>query len=449
MTNSNLENNAVDYLVIGAGPAGIAAARTLSDAGKQVTVFEQQLTHGGLCGSFDVNKCTFDKFAHLSFAPDELRNSMFNSVPLIEHSQTAANFYKDYWLKHPIITNLAPLPIKEKYKILSSFIKRPDLALDSTDYAEWSKSLYGEYFASEFIEKFTNKYWRVTSNRLDTSRIGNQIFKPTTREILSGMRTKNTKSRFYIGQLYYPSHNPKGQSGYVQILNKAIRGLLVFYNHKCIEIDPIAKTCTFNTGYKIQYNHLISTMPMPEMVMALTTCLAPYKYALCRQFKYTGGKLVSMVFNAPKVSDSLWYNVYDPEIPPARFYSPSLCCPENVTKPGEMSTLQGEVYFAQRGIPSPVSGINTERCIEDTIKALPRLGIDKTSLSDIAVRRENYANIIFDADTHKAVAEVQRMLNSYHIVNCGRFGLWRYLWSHQAYESGVSAAKRLLPQQRR
>lgn len=440
MTHNQLEsNNVIDYLVIGAGPAGIGAARTLRDAGKDVAIFEQNHTYGGLCDSFQVAGCSFDKFVHLSFAPEKLRNSQFNATPLLEHSPVASNFYNDKWLKHPAIKNLAPLSLYEKFKVLDSFARRP-VASGTTNYGEWIKEVYGEYFATEFVEKYTRKYWGVIANKLDTSWVGNRFELPTSKDIWHGMMDKNTKASFYTGQMYYPTKHENGRTGYVQILDKPADGLKIYYNQKCVVVDPTEQICVFNTGYTVRYNHLISTMPLPYMAQILTTCLSPYKYTLVNKFKHTSGCTVSMVFNEPKITDKLWFYVYDEDITAARFYSPSLLCPENVSRPGEMSTLQGEIYFASRGTDH-ITPADNQTYINNTIKSLKRLGISDKNLLAIDIKHMPYANIIFDAETHTATAEVMQMLNQYNIKTCGRFGKWEYLWSHQAYMSGVETAK--------
>lgn len=447
-----------DYVVIGAGPAGIAAARTLADAGKQVVVFEQNDTYGGLCGSFKVNECTFDKFVHLSFAPEEIRNKWFNNSSLIEHRPEASNFYKGKWLAHPAINNLAPLPFWQKAKIVASFVNRPseldvDFSTDVKDwnYYEWTKCVYGKYFADEFVEKYTEKYWGLPGNKLNTSWVGGRFQKPTLKGILKGMSKKNEKATFYTPMMYYPDRNENGNTGYVQILDKPASGLDIKYGLKCTKIDPIYKTCIFNnySDNVIKYNHLIVTMPMPEIVDALQyMILWPDRRRVISKFKHTAGYMFSIVFDKPQITDKLWFYVYDKEIPPARFYSPSLCCPNNVNAGSGLSTLQGEMYVSEIGLTdfkaADVEKQYSEKCFERTYTGLQAMGIDTNSIISFNIRREKYANIIFDDETDIAKHAVQKILDEYDIINCGRFGKWEYLWSHQAWSSGVEAAKQAM-----
>jgi len=445
-----------DYVVIGAGPAGIAAARTLADAGKQVIVFEQNDTYGGLCGSFKVNDCTFDKFVHLSFAPEEIRNTWFNNSSLIEHKPEASNFYKGKWLAHPAINNLAPLPFWQKAKIVASFVNRPsELAVDFStgvkdwNYYEWTKCVYGKYFADEFVEKYTEKYWGLPGNKLNTSWVGGRFQKPTLKGILKGMSKKNEKATFYTPMMYYPDRNENGRTGYVQILDKAAAGLDIKYGYKCNRINPIRKLCTFNGVHVIGYNHLIVTMPMPEIINALVDVPnLDNVTTLINKFKHTAGYMFSIEFAKPQITDKLWFYVYDREYPMARFYSPSLCCPNSAPK--DTSTLQGEMYVPEFGLadftlPNSIrENTYLDNCRYKMYVGLREMGINTNNIVSLDIRREKYANIIFDDETEVAKYKVQKILDNLGIVNCGRFGKWEYLWSHQAWSSGVEAAKQAM-----
>lgn len=462
----------IDYLVIGAGPAGIAAARTLKDAGKNVVIYEQQSTYGGLCGSFNINDCTFDKFVHLTFADATLRNTWFNSSNLISHKPVASNFYKGKWLAHPAINNLAPLSFRQKAKILLSFLNRPsecdwpyafykrrfwlpnevaNLA-DSDDFWQWNyycwtKCVYGEYFANEFVEKYTKKYWGVSGCNLDTSWVSGRFQEPTFKSIFNGMFKKNENATFYTPMMYYPTKNElTNNTGYVQIFDKPVKDLEIIYNQKCVEINPDDKICTFDTGDTVEYKQLITTMPMPEIVTALSNHKNYWndRQYILSQFNYTAGYMVSLIFNAPKITDKLWFYVYDSDIPPARFYSPSLCAP-GANSPNNISTLQGEIYVPMTGVNSTLSDKQLESYyLNKTIDSLKRLNIDISTLAAADIRRENYANILFTSNTAHVRQDTQNFLDSVDVVNCGRFGEWQYLWTHQAWQSGVDAATKVI-----
>ena len=54
------------------------------------------------------------------------------------------------------------------------------------------------------------------------------------------------------------------------------------------------------------------------------------------------------------------------------------------------------------------------------------------------------ANVIFDHDRAAAVATVHAYLEEIGIAPCGRYGLWGYQWTDEAFASGEDAAQRAL-----
>lgn len=80
---------------------------------------------GDLCDSFEINGFRFDKFIHSSFiGTKEVKKIFKKSSESIEHFHNPSNYYKGYWLKHPVQNNLFPLSKEEKEKILTDFKNR-------------------------------------------------------------------------------------------------------------------------------------------------------------------------------------------------------------------------------------------------------------------------------------------------------------------------------------
>ena len=53
------------------------------------------------------------------------------------------------------------------------------------------------------------------------------------------------------------------------------------------------------------------------------------------------------------------------------------------------------------------------------------------------IRYEKYANVIFDKDIYKNRQVVLDYLSEVGVESIGRFGRWDYLWSHQAFKTGM------------
>ena len=175
-------------VILGAGIAGISAAYHLKQKGENSVIFEKDNDWGGLCGFFEIDGFRFDRFVHFTFAKDEKIAELFaKSSPLYAHPPVSYNYWRGCWLKHPAQNNLAPLPIEEKVKIIDSFVNRPrkDVA-EISDYAEWLRVQYGDYFAENFPFAYTRKYWGVEAKQLETKWVGNRLHVSPLPEVLRG-----------------------------------------------------------------------------------------------------------------------------------------------------------------------------------------------------------------------------------------------------------------------
>ena len=140
---------------------------------------------------------------------------------------------------------------------------------------------------------------------------------------------------------------------------------------------------------------------------------------------------MSLCFNKPDIAKYLWFYIYDEDIPPARVYSPSLKSPENA--PEGYSSYQAEVFFDCRDKIPPAEEVLTK-----TVTKLKEIcGFDDKDIKVQDIRFEPYANVTFTHGVYENRQIVLDYLKSIGIDSIGRFGKWDYLWSHQAFESGM------------
>lgn len=412
---------------MGAGIAGISAAYHLKQKGENSVIFEKDNDWGGLCGFFEIDGFRFDRFVHFTFAKDEKIAELFaKSSPLYAHPPVSYNYWRGCWLKHPAQNNLAPLPIEEKVKIIDSFVNRPrkDVA-EISDYAEWLRVQYGDYFAENFPFAYTRKYWGVEAKQLETKWVGNRLHVSPLPEVLRGAFAEQQENFYYTKFMNYPK-----KGGFRSIMNECRKGLDIRLNKKAVRIDTAAKQVEFADGTVEKYDNLISSLPLPEIIKMISDVPENVQNA-AKQLRWTCGYQVSLGFKRPDVAKYLWFYIYDEDVPPARVYSPNLKSPDNA--PEGCSSLQAEIFFAN-GANIP----DKDKILQQTVsklKEICRFADDDVVVKDI--RFEPYANIIFTPEIYESRKVVREWLQARGIKTIGRFGEWDYLWSHQAFESGM------------
>lgn len=414
-------------VILGAGIAGISAAYHLKQKGENSVIFEKDNDWGGLCGFFEIDGFRFDRFVHFTFAKDEKIAELFaKSSPLYAHPPVSYNYWRGCWLKHPAQNNLAPLPIEEKVKIIDSFVNRPrkDVA-EISDYAEWLRVQYGDYFAENFPFAYTRKYWGVEAKQLETKWVGNRLHVSPLPEVLRGAFAEQQENFYYTKFMNYPK-----KGGFRSIMNECRKGLDIRLNKKAVRIDTAAKQVEFSDGTVEKYDNLISSLPLPEIIKMISDVPENVQNAT-KQLRWTCGYQVSLGFNRPDVAKYLWFYIYDEDVPPARVYSPNLKSPDNA--PDGCSSLQAEIFFAN-GAKVVDKNIILQKTVEK-LKEICQFNDSDVVVKDI--RFEPYANIIFTPEIYESRKVVREWLQAQGIKTIGRFGEWDYLWSHQAFESGM------------
>ncbi len=414
-------------VILGAGIAGISAACHLKQKGENSVIFEKDNDWGGLCGFFEIDGFRFDRFVHFTFAKDEKIAELFaKSSPLYAHPPVSYNYWRGCWLKHPAQNNLAPLPIEEKVKIIDSFVNRPRKdAAEISDYAEWLRVQYGDYFAENFPFAYTRKYWGVEAKQLETKWVGSRLHVSPLSEVLRGAFAEQQENFYYTKFMNYPK-----KGGFRSIMNECRKGLDIRLNKKAVRIDTAAKQVEFADGTVENYDNLISSLPLPEVVNMISDVPENVRNA-AKQLRWTCGYQVSLGFKRLDVAKYLWFYIYDEDVPPARVYSPNLKSPDNA--PEGCSSLQAEIFFAN-GANIP----DKNDVLQQTVEKLKKIcGFNEEDIAVKDIRFEPYANIIFTPEIYESRKVVREWLQAQGIKTIGRFGEWDYLWSHQAFESGM------------
>lgn len=420
-----------NIIILGSGIAGISAGYHLSKNGNKPIIFEKNDDWGGLCGNFSIDGFRFDKFVHFSFADDSYIKELFeSSSPLYEYPSLSYNYYQGCWLKHPAQNNLAPLSSDEKVKIIKDFVSRPQKAVDEIrSYDEWLRCQFGNYFAENFPFRYTRKYWGVEAKELETKWAGIRIHSPDLEQVLKGSYETQKENYYYTNFMRYPK-----KGGFRSILDKCRKGLDIRFNKEVVRIDTKSKIVYFSDNTTQSYDRLISSLPLPDIAKMIDDAPANVLNAAA-SLRHTSGYMVSLGFKRPDVAKYLWFYIYDEDILSSRVYSPSLKSPDNAPK--GCSSLQAEIFFdSKTRIP------NKNEVLKNTIDKFVAMGLfkeDEIVVKDI--RFEKYANVTFDHDVYKNRDMILEFLRQSGIESIGRFGKWEYLWTHQAFKSGMDAAK--------
>jgi len=415
-------------VILGAGVAGLGAAHGAGRNGTPATIFEARERAGGLLDNFTIDGFRFDSAVHLSFATEAEVREVFDRAPYHTHNPESLCWDAGYWLKHPVQTNMRPLPAAEKVELIAGLAEAPNGEI--RNYEDWLVQQYGGPIAARWPLVYTEKYWTLPARDLGTAWIGQRMRKADLREVLEGALSDDVPNRYYVKEMRYPK-----QGGYRAFIEPLIDQADVRYGKAASAIDLKERVVSFADGSAVRYDRLVSTLPLPRLIEMTADVPADVREAAATLFA-TSVDLVSVGFNRPRVSPALWFYIYDTDIAAARGYSPDWKSQDNV--PDGCSSLQFEIYSSVKR-PQTMS---PDEMKANTVAGLQKMGI--ANPEDIVVldhRRLPYGNVVFDLGMEERRDRVLDWVRSQGVGSAGRFGEWDYLWSNQSMLSGMAAAK--------
>ena len=417
-------------IIIGAGVAGLAASYYLKSKGITSYVYDMHSVPGGLSRSFKIGDLYFDYGGHCTFAKDkEIREILESGIEYHNSVADGYNYKNGKWIKHPVQNNLKLLDTDEKINIIKSFIEREDNK-NPNNYQEWLYSVYGIYYSDNYPRLYTQKYWTVEPQLLETKWVGPRMYKSNIDEILRGAFEEETPNVHYSNGIRYPK-----SGGFDMFLKNMVRNSNIKYNSCVTKIDTMNKIVFFSDGKYVEYDYIISTIPLPEYQNILAGIDEEVVIAM-KNLDYTTLHLVSIGLKRNNHIPSNCFYIYDQNILPSRVYSTTQMAGR---KEGNVS-LQAEVYTSKY----KAINLSEEEIKRQCINQLMEMGVfNREDILFEDIRVEKYANIMFTHGIYDNREIVHTYLDEQDIVYAGRFGEWDYLWTDQGMASGTKAAKKV------
>jgi protoporphyrinogen oxidase len=429
-----------DIVILGTGMAGFGAAHRLFQEGITPVMYDKNTYHGGHTTSFRYDTgFLFDLGPHISFTKDvRIQNLLADSVD--QQYQTLQiylnNYWRGYWPQHPVQLHLHGLPEDVVTKAIVDFVEerqRPERAIGN--YHDWLLASFGRTFAELFPMQYTRKYHTTTAENMSIDWLGPRVYRPSLEEVLHGALSPSGPQTHYITHFRYPT-----QGGFVSYLKKFVPLGNLRLSHELVAIDPRSRELRFSNGHVMQYEELISSVPLPDLVRMIQGAPADIVEA-SQRLACTTCVLVNVGVNRQDLSRAHMTYFYDEDICFTRLSFPHMLSSNNV--PAGAGSMQAEVYFS--GKYKPFRGA-PEDWIAPVVTDLRRCGIlredDRIVCSKAVLLK--YANVIFDLDRAAALKAVHGYLDDVRIRYCGRYGDWGYMWTDESFISGENAAQRAL-----
>jgi protoporphyrinogen oxidase len=441
-----LPRNLAHVVVLGAGPAGLTAADALLRAGVAVTVVEKRDATGGLGGTvaFEGRAGTyrFDFGGHrfitrnrdLMRLVDELVGADLLTAERASVIRLGGRTYQYPLAPLDLLKNAPPKLLAAVALDLATMLVGRGIQ-PADDFASWTESRFGPTLYRTFFEGYTAKLWGVPPARLSgdwaEQRISLANLGDVARRLLPGAANNpRTYARSYryprlgFGVIFDRLAERIVRAGGVIRTGVGVSGLARDAAGRVIEVKT--------DGGEIVCDAVVSTLPLPDMVRMTGGHSS---------LRFRGLRFLNLPMAMENVSPWTWQYLSDPDMLGTRLQEPRRRSPE-MAPPG-MSSLMVEIPC------DPGDAIWTasdEALFARVATDFIRLGIDpaKATGEIFGARAANAYPLMtlgYGRERARAIAHLAAIPN---LVQCGRQGTFRYVFTDTAMEMGLMAAETLL-----
>lgn len=264
-------------LIIGAGPAGLSAARVLSENGYSVEIFELDSQVGGMSKSIELFSQIVDIGPHRFFSKDKRLNDFWHSHTNGEYekvSRLTRIFYNRKFFYYPLrgFDALFKLGFLESALCVFSYIKAKINPFKGDSFESWVANAFGYRLYSIFFKGYTEKLWGIKGSELDSDfaaqRIkGLNLYEAVKSAFFGG---GGKKHKTLVDEFSYPK---KGCGVVYENMKQEIikRGGVLHCDIEVLGIKTQGKKAVGITTNKGEFSGdiVISTAPFRDMVLSL------------------------------------------------------------------------------------------------------------------------------------------------------------------------------------
>lgn len=462
-----MDRKTCDFIVLGAGVAGLSLAYRLTKAGRSVLVLEKDKRVGGLAKTLNINGFFFDYCAHRFHSANPLLMQEVKEIMspnFVQHRQKSRIHIFNKYLKYPFqLQNLLrAMPNRDAllcgmdfcWNIMTRCFRKKEIR----SYADWFCHHFGRKFYTFMCYPYTRKIWGMDPQLLsadwadqrfggpDIPRFIRTVIKKILTFDFSSFSLEDQKILPDSGLFYYPVHG--GIQAMPDRLAKLTQeqGGVVITGCQISSIRATSRTVTFthngSASQACALSGLISTIPLHVVTELLEESVPSVVTESLSRLRYMDIIFVFLFINKESVSNDTWLYFPDKNIAFNRaveFKNWAL----DMAPPGKTSLcLDITVTPENRNFWD----IPEEDLIQKCKKDCEDLGLCSVrEVFDAKVVRVPHAYPVYDLEYRSKLDCIIRFIEGFFGVYClGRTGVFRYNNSDNSIEMGFELAKRLL-----
>ena len=441
-------------VILGGGPAGLAAAYELAKQKQSPIVFEASNSLGGIAKTEDWKGYHFDIGGHRFFTKSEEINALWHSIlsekEFLKRPRLSRIYYQKNFFNYPLrpFNALFGLGIIESFRILFSYLRIKIFPLQKQfNFEEWVINRFGKRLYKIFFKTYTEKVWGIPCSEISTEWAGQRIKGLSLSTAIINAFFKNAKGqpKTLIDEFEYPKYGPGlmwakmaeeiTKSGGSISLNSAITQMGLENN--------FVKWIKVNNREKIETENVISSMPLRDLILNIEPQPEREVVQAAESLLYRGLITVILIIDESEIFSDNWIYIHSPEVRLGRIQNFKNWSPYMV--PDQNKTCLGLEYFYSSG--DELDKMKDGDLVELGIRELECIGFPvarKKVLKSIVIKIPK-AYPCYVGNYKKSLDIIVRFLGQIkNFQTIGRNGMHRYNNMDHSMLTGLYAARNVL-----
>ena len=431
-----------DIIIIGGGPAGLAAAHYAKKNNINFSLYESSNRFGGNCITINVGDFYFDSGAHRLHDVDSDTTQIFKNIlkdDLRKIDIGSQIFSNDKFIDFPI----SPLNLfkflgfrsfsYEGFKILFRMLfKKPK----KNDFKSLITYKYGNKISNLFLINYSEKLWGISADKLSQKISGKRLkgldIKTFLIELVFG---KSKKTKHLDGSFYYPK---EGIGSLFEELAKQIGTEKLCLSKKVTQINHSKNkinSIEINNKENILVEELVSSIPLNVFISKMNPPAPKEIRSIVSKIKFRNVILIVLLVNKQRINfnGSMYFPSKD--FPFTRIYEPKNR--SDYMSPKEKTSLAIEIpcFSTDQIWNDNDDGIIS--IVKDKLLAINL--IESDLIIESLVYRINDAYPVLEYNFEDKINHLSNYLSSFRNLKIlGRNGLFEYSHIHDQF---ISARK--------